>query len=323
MTREPVPIQPESRNSSAALNWKLTSRQKALWTRATIIQAIRGFFIGRGYLEVETPQRIPAPAPESHVDAIPADGWFLHTSPELGMKRLLAAGYPRIFQICHCWREGERGNYHLPEFTLLEWYCAGSDYRDFMEETEALIRCVAHRIGLADRVVYQGKEINLAGPWERVSVKEAFSRYAPISMAEALALDRFDEIMVQDIEPQLGIRGPTFVYDYPAVRGSLARLRDDDPSVAERFELYIGGLELANAFSELTDAAEQRIRFLHEEAYRRSLGKHPYPLAEKFLAELGTMPPSAGIALGVDRLVMLFVDAASIDEVVTFTPEEL
>lgn len=305
------------------MNWRLASRKKALVVRAAVLQAVREFFINRDYLEVETPQRIPAPAPEAHIDAIPTDGWFLQTSPELCMKRLLAAGYPRIFQICHCWREGERGSHHIPEFTLLEWYRAGSDYQDLMAECEALIQSISCRVGKGDKITYQGKEITLTSPWPRISVEEAFSRYASLSMAQALEQDLFDEIMVRDIEPHLGIAKPTFLYDYPAVRGALARLRPDKPSVAERFELYIAGLELANGFSELTDAAEQRARFLREEAYRRSLGKHPYPLPEKFLSELEEMPPSAGIALGVDRLVMLFVDAATIDEVVAFTPEEL
>lgn len=305
------------------MNWRLASRKKALVMRAAVLQAIREFFIHHGYLEVETPQRIPAPAPESHIDAIPADGWFLQTSPELCMKRLLAAGYPRIFQICHCWREGERGSRHIPEFTLLEWYCVGCDYQGLMSECEALIQSVSDKVGFGDRLVYQGKEIALTSPWPRISVEEAFSRYAPLSMAQALESDLFDEIMVRDIEPHLGIVQPAFLYDYPAIRGALARLRADKPSLAERFELYIAGLELANGFSELTDATEQRARFLREEAYRRSLGKRPYPMPEKFLAELEEMPASAGIALGIDRLVLLFADVASIDEVVAFTPEEL
>jgi len=305
------------------INWRLARRRKALWARAAIVQAIRRFFIERDYLEVETPQRIPAPAPESHIDAIPADGWFLQTSPELCMKRLLAAGYPRLFQLAHCWRVGERGSRHLPEFTLLEWYRVEADYHELMEECEELLPYVARAVDLSDQLVYQGKAIHLAAPWELVSVKEAFARYAHLSMEEALQRGLFDEVMVQDIEPHLGIDRPTFLYDYPAVRGALARLCPNDPSVAERFELYIGGLELANAFSELTDAEEQRARFVSEEAYRRSLGKQPYPLAEKFLQELSNMPPAAGIALGVDRLVMLLVNAATIDEVVAFTPEEL
>jgi lysyl-tRNA synthetase class 2 len=305
------------------MNWRLASRKKALQTRAAIVQAIRDFFLQRDYLEVETPYRIPAPAPESHIDAVPADGWFLHTSPELCMKRLLAAGYPRIFQVCHCWREGERGSRHIPEFTMLEWYRAGTDYQGLMEETEALIQSVARHLGRRGRLAYGGRRIALASPWPRITVSEAFARYAHTAMAAALEQDLFDEIMVRDIEPQLGLDKPVFLYDYPAERGSLARLRADNPSVAERFELYIAGLELANGFSELNDAEEQRARFLHEEAYRRALGKRPYPAPEKFLEELRDMPAAAGIALGVDRLVMLFVGAATIDEVVAFPPEEL
>jgi lysyl-tRNA synthetase class 2 len=304
-------------------NWRLASRRKVLAQRAAILQAIREFFVQRAYLEVETPQRIPAPAPEAHIDAIPADGWFLHTSPELCMKRLLAAGYPLIFQISHCWREGERGGKHLPEFTLLEWYRADSDYRDLMSDCEALVQHVALTMGQGDHLAYQGKEIDLCTPWTRLSVREAFLRYAPISISEAIRRDLFDEVVVRDIEPHLGTPQPTFLYDYPAERGALARLRCDDPSLAERVELYIVGLELANGFSELIDAEEQRARFVREEAYRRSLGRRSYPLPDKFLAELPDMPPSAGIALGVDRLVMLFLDVASIDEVVAFTPEEL
>jgi len=304
-------------------NWRLASRRTALAQRAAIVQAIREFFVQRDYLEVETPQRIPAPAPESHIDAVPADGWFLHTSPELCMKRLLAAGYPRIFQICHCWRKGERGRYHFPEFTLLEWYSAGSNYHDLMSDCEALVQHVARAMGQGEELVYQGQRISLSTPWPRISVREAFSCYARLSMAEAIEHDCFDEVMVRDIEPHLGVPSPTFLYDYPAQRGALARLRADDPSVAERVELYIGGLELANGFSELIDAGEQRARFVQEEAYRRSLGRNPYPLPENFLTELPEMPPTAGIALGVDRLVMLLVNAATIDEVMAFTPEEL
>ena len=305
------------------VNWRLARRQKALWGRAAIVQGMRQFFVAQGYLEVETPQRIPAPAPESQIDAVPADGWFLHTSPELCMKRLLAAGYPRIFQISRCWRAGERGSRHVPEFTLLEWYRVGADYRNLMEECETLIPAVARGIGLQDEIVYQGQPIDLRAPWERISVREAYARYTRTPMAEALKRDLFDQVMVEDVEPHLGAGRPTFLYDYPASRGALARLRVDDPAVAERFELYIAGLELANAFSELIDPEEQRARFVREEAHRRSRGKQPYPLAEKFLDELHNMPPAAGIALGVDRLVMLLLDAQRIDEVVAFTPEEL
>jgi lysyl-tRNA synthetase class 2 len=239
------------------------------------------------------------------------------------MKRMMAAGYEKIFQICRCWREGERGSQHLPEFTLLEWYRAGADYLSLMEECEEMIRSVTMAIGLGQKIIFRGREIDLCHPWERISVKETFHRYSQTSMTEALERNLFDEIMVQDIEPRLGIKKPTLIYDYPAERGALARLKHEDPSVAERFELYIGGLELANGFSELVDSEEQRRRFHLENEHRQSIGKRIYSMPDKFLAELDSMPSSAGIALGVDRLVMVFLNAETIDEVVTFTPEEL
>jgi elongation factor P--(R)-beta-lysine ligase len=300
-------------------NWPLSRRRAALMERGAIFNRVRSFFNEKGYLEVETPFRIPAPAPEAQIDAIPCDGWFLQTSPELCMKRMLAAGYQRIFQICRCWREGERGSRHLSEFTMLEWYRAGADYLDLMKETEELIRAAA----AAESIVYRGKRIELALPWQRITVAEAFRLYADCSVTEALERDLFDEIMVERIEPRLGAGRPTFIYDYPACCGALARLKASDRSVAERFELYIGGLEIANAFSELVDAEEQRSRFAAESAQREASGKRVYPVAEKFLDALPQMPPSAGIALGLDRLVMVLLDKESIDEVVAFTTEEL
>jgi lysyl-tRNA synthetase class 2 len=304
-------------------NWRLARRKNALRRRAQVLQEIRKFFIDLDYLEVETPHRIPAPAPESYVDAVVSGQWFLHTSPELCMKRMLAAGHDKIFQVCRCWREGERGSQHIPEFTLLEWYRSECNYLGLMEECEDLVHTVAAGIGLGKKVVYRNQEIELANSWERISVQEAFQRYSAISMAEALDRGLFDEIMVQDIEPKLGVGKPTFIYDYPAERRAMARLKQDDRTLAERFELYIGGLEIANAFSELIDAEEQRSHFLQENAKRQASGKPAYPMPEKFLEELGNMRPSAGIALGVDRLVMVFLNAATIDEVVAFTPEEL
>ena len=301
----------------------LAGRKKALQQRARVLQEFRHFFTENGYLEIETPHRIPTPAPEAHIDAVPSGTWFLHPSPELCMKRLMAAGYGKVFQICRCWRERERGNLHLPEFTLLEWYRAGGDYRSLMEECEELIRFIARAIGTGRTIQFRKSEMDLSSPWERISVKEAFQRYSHTTVTEALEKDLFDEIMVQDIEPKLGLRKPTFIYDYPAERGALARLKQGDPTVAERFELYMGGLELANGFSELVDSEEQRKRFLMENENRQARGKSIYSMPDRFLADLEDMPPSAGIALGVDRLVMLFLDAKAIDEVVAFTPEEL
>ncbi len=304
-------------------NSSLVRKKDFLYRRAKIIQSLREFFISRGYLEVETPHRIPAPAPESHIDPFSSEEWFLHPSPELCMKRLLSAGYGKIFQICHCWRKGERGSQHIPEFTLLEWYRVGINYFDLMEECEELIQTLSKHLGLGDHIVYQDHKIFLESPWEKITVEEAFFRHARISVKEALEKDIFDEVMVEEIEPRLGIGKPAFLYDYPSERRSLARLKKDDPSVAERFELYLGGLEIANGFSELNDPEEQRKVFQSEISIRQSLGKKVYSMPEKFLDELGEMPPSAGIALGVDRLVMVLVNAKRIDEVVAFTPEEL
>jgi lysyl-tRNA synthetase class 2 len=304
-------------------NSSLAGRRPALQARARIIQRIRQFFIEGGYLEIETPLRIPAPPPEAHIDAVPANGWFLHTSPEICMKRLLAAGFERVFQICHCWRQDERGAFHLPEFTMLEWYRSETDYFGLMADCEELVRSVMSGLGLDGRFFHRGKFLDVNGAWEKITVRDAYRRFGGISMEQALALDCFDEVMVEKIEPMLGLERPAFIYDYPAERGALARLKKEDPSVAERFELYIGGVEIANAFSELIDADEQRARFTREESHRKSTGKTPYPSPEKFLDELSHMPPSAGIALGVDRLVMVLLDTEVIDDVVAFTPEEL
>jgi len=305
-------------------SWKLARKRDALHLRAAMIRTIREFFIDRDYLEVETPSRIPGPAPECHIDAIPSDGWFLHTSPELCMKRLLSAGYPRIFQITRCFRDGERGSLHIPEFTLLEWYKSCIDYCRMMEECEELIVHVARSLGHEEKIHYRGEKIDIRKPWERISVRDAFSRYSSVSLEHALRSNCFDEIMVEEIEPRFKeIQRPVFLYDYPVTLGALARVKKADPEVAERFELYMGGLELANAFSELTDAAEQRERFEEEQKDRRISGKVVYPMPEKFLSELSNMPEASGIALGVDRLAMIFTNSESIDDVVTFTPEEL
>jgi len=317
-------MSPGSRNrKDIVANQRLTAREPCLRVRAAIIQAVRAFFIGRGYLEIETPNLIPAPAPETHIDAIRAADGFLHPSPELCMKRLLAAGYPAIFQICKCYRGGERGSHHLPEFTLLEWYRAGADYMDIMKESEEMIRSVAADMGRGDRIVYMAREIDLRAPWQRMTVHEAFERYSPMPLEDALDADRFDEIMVVDIEPQIDKSRPLFLYDYPPSLAALSRIKKADPPVAERFELYMGGLELANAFSELIDVDEQVKRFEKERERRRQMGKEGYPFPDRFIKELRNMPDSAGIAFGIDRLVMLFADTDTIDDVVSFTPEEI
>lgn len=305
------------------MNWKLSRKTARLASRAEIIQKIRSFFILKGYLEVDTPLLIPAPAPESHIDAIAAGNSFLQTSPELCMKRLLAAGYPRIFQICHCWRDKERGTRHLPEFTMLEWYRSGADYNDLMVETVDLLTDISASYCKDGFLIVNSNRVKMSGEWDRISVRDAFNLYTETSMEKALQDDEFDRLMTECIEPCLGLTQPAVICDYPAERAALARLKSDDRSVSERFELYIGGIELANAFSELNDEKIQRQRFAEESEVRAARNAPPYPMPEPFLSEIGKMPSSAGIALGIDRLVMLLTGAETIDEVVAFTPEDL
>jgi len=300
-----------------------THPKRHLHLRARIIQAVRDFFLMHGFLEVETPCRIPAPAPELHIDAEPSDKWFLRTSPELCMKRLLTAGYTKIFQIGKCFRQAERGRLHLPELTLLEWYQTDMDYLGMMDQVEALVCFVAQKIGRGEELTYLGQQIDLQSPWPRMSVSQAFAAYAPVSLSSAVRENSFDVLMVDCIEPNLDSLRPLFLYDYPASQGALARLKTDNAAFAERFELYMGGLEICNAFSELSDPDEQRRRFAAERHQRLKSGKQSYPMPEKFLTSLELMPEAAGNALGIDRLVMLFAGTAYIDDVVAFTPEEL
>ena len=295
------------------------NRISILEKRAALIQGTRAFFIKQGFLEVETPLRIPAPAPEAHIEPERAGEWYLQTSPELCMKRLLAAGCSRIFQICKCFRRHERGDRHLPEMTMLEWYRVAADYRDLMTDCEGLLHSLAQDFALH----LNGQTLNLTPPWPRLTLDAAFQRYAPISLDQALAEDHFEEILVRDIEPHLGRETPVFLCDYPATQASLSRLHPDNPALAERFELYVNGVELANGFSELTDAGEQRLRFQREQETIAALGRQPGPMPESFLVDLARMPPAAGIALGIDRLVMLFTGASRIDQVVSFVPEGL
>lgn len=293
---------------------------KNLKLRARVIAAIRHFLSSEGFFEVETPVRIPAPAPEPHINALPSDGWFLQTSPELYMKRLLADGYDRIFQVCKCFRQAERGKRHLPEFTLLEWYASGWDYTRLMGQIEEMIRFVCNEVLGEENICYNGRKISLKGAWPRIEVADAFMRFAQKSVKDAMADGSYDEVMAFDIEPALVF--PSFLCDYPAEKAALARLSASKSGVAERFELYIGGIELCNGFSELTDAAEQTRRFTEELARRESAGKPVYPLPRKFLSALESMPDAAGCALGLDRLVMLLCGADCIDDVVAFVPEE-
>ncbi len=316
-------MSPASKNSRAACGRGPDGRKsKNLRLRARMLAAVRGFFADHGYLEVETPCMAFAPIPEPHIDFVETSRGVLLPSPEVYMKRLLAEGHSRIFQIARCFRDGERGDRHLPEFTMLEWYRTGTDYRGLMEECEALVRSVAVSLGIGRVHTFQGQEIDLGAPWQRITVTEAFDRYAPDPLDAALASGKFEELLVIHVEPRLGAPVPTFLHDYPASMASLSKLRAGEPGVCERFELYLGGLEIANGFSELTDPDEQRVRFEGDVEVRKVLGRKPFPMPEAFLEAVGRMPDAAGMALGIDRLAMVLADCARIDHVVAFTPED-
>ena len=289
----------------------------ALRSRAAF--AVRRFFHERGFTEVDTPVRLPAPALETHLDAAPAGDRWLRTSPELHMKRLLAAGHERIFQLGPCFRRGESGPLHHPEFTMLEWYRAGADQAAMLEDTRALLPYVAREAAGSARIVRHGVAVALDGPWETIRVADAFRRWAGWDPVGAFDADRFDLDLVDRVEPALPRDRPVVLADYPAPLAALARLNPADPRVAERWELYVGGIELANAYSELADPAAQRARFEACARARRAAGREAYPVDEPFLAALERgMPPSGGIALGFDRLVLLLAGAETLDGVIAF-----
>ncbi|MGI6495318.1 MAG: EF-P lysine aminoacylase EpmA [Kiritimatiellia bacterium] len=296
--------------------------RRNLLLRAKAAEAVRAFFRRRGYLEVETPVRVPAPAMEAAIDAPPSGRAWLRASPELPMKRMVAAGFDKIFQLGPCFREGERGARHNPEFTMLEWYRAGVDCDAILRETLELLAFVARRaLGRTTRGRGTGK-IDFAAPVLDLTMEEAFRRWSDWNPVEAYDADRFDADLVSKIEPALPHGRPCVLRAWPAATASLARLAPSDPRTAERWELYLGGLELANAYTELTDAAAQRARFLACAEERRAAGREVYPLDEPFLQALERgMPACGGIALGFDRLVMLLCGEREIEAVRPFCPQ--
>ncbi len=331
---------------------RLATRRAKLAARGRILGAVRDFFAAEGYVEVDTPALQVSPGLEPHLVAFatvlhdPRDGGarprYLHTSPEFAMKKLVAGGMKRIWQLAHVYRDGERSATHHPEFAMLEWYRAGASYRDLMGECEKLLRVVQAAAGGA-ALRWQGHSADARLPWQRLTVAEAFACHAGIDLlatapdsarpdAALLAAAAapigvvphpgddwetlFFRIFLERVEPYLGIAAPTILYDYPLALAALSRPKPDDPRLAERFELYVCGLELANAFGELTDPAEQRHRFAADQARKQALYGETYPIDEDFLAALEHgLPDCAGIALGFDRLVMLATGADHIEEV--------
>lgn len=305
-----------------------------LAARGAALATVRAFFAERDFLEVETPLLVASPGLEIHLDAIAAGDGYLITSPEYQMKRLLAGGLERIYQVCKCFRGNEHGPHHAGEFTMIEWYRAFASLDAIIDDTEQLVyRVCAERSALAP-------------PWPRATIRALMRDHAGVEVAgdesaaalvakvRAAGIDVADDTAWDDaffaaflarVEPAIAATNrPLIVHDWPAPLAALARRHPDDPRIALRFEAYVGGLELANAFDELVDPIEQRERFEHDLATRRARRRAVYPIDAKLLAALGEgLPPSAGIALGFDRLVMLATGAPSIDQVLAFTANEL
>lgn len=318
-------------------DWRPSAGLEALRQRASILAAIRGFFADRGVLEVDTPWLVAAGAmdPNLHSLSVAYDGpgappggrFWLQTSPEHAMKRLLAAGAGSIYQITHAFRAGERGRLHNPEFTLLEWYRLGWDHHALMDEVADLVRlllgdCAVERLTYAE-AFYSHLGVDPLEAPRRVLEARASELGLGRDALAALGRDALlDLLLSHRVAPALGCGRLTFVYDFPASQAALARLRPDDPRVAERFELFSAGIELANGYHELTDAAEQRRRFDRERTLRAHLGLAPVEVDARLLSALAAgLPACAGVAVGLDRLVMRVLGAGHLDEVLAFPSE--
>ena len=322
------------------------SRLERLRSRATALAKVRDVFSSRGFLEVETPLLVPSPGLEIHLEAVSAGEGFLITSPEYQMKRLLAAGFERIYQVCKCFRANERGAHHASEFTMIEWYRAHAGIDAIVDDTEQLVAAVLRAVKGSPVAVVAGRDIDVRPPWRRMTVRAAMRESAGVEVdgaepagdlvraVRAAGIDVADDAAWDDaffaaflarVEPAIAALDHALILeDWPAPLAALARCKPDDAKTALRFEADVGGIELANAFDELIDAEEQRARFLDDQRVRRDRGKPVYPIDEKLLAALTEgLTPSAGIALGFDRLVMLATGAASISQVLTFVADEL
>ena len=304
-------------------------RLHLLTRRAAMLRALRDHLAREDFLEVETPLAVPSPGLDVHLSAfevlgMPAPRWLI-TSPEYQMKRLLAAGVPRLYEIVRCFRKDERGQRHEPEFTMLEWYRAFADAGALMGDTEQIVAALAlaahgqTRIAI-DALGAQSDAIELAPPWERITVEAALLRYAGLHLFEVLPdEERFFHVWSHEVEPKLGFDRPVFVVDWPASMASLARLHPDRPHLADRFEAYACGIELCNGFGELTDPVEQRTRLVRDQEERRTRGLPIYPIDERFLGALEEgLPPCAGNALGLDRVIALLLGAPTIADVMAF-----
>jgi lysyl-tRNA synthetase class 2 len=320
--------------------------------REKVIHKIRHFFLKRNFHEVFTPILVPIPSIEPNLEVfkttlttslgVKRDGYLI-MSPEFSIKKLLAAGIGSCFEITKCFRNAEEvSSLHNPEFTMLEWYRVGADYKNVMEDFENLFCEIIGK----DKFIYQGKEYDIKRPWPRISVAEAFQKYAGIDTEILLDEKRllqsgkekgysiapdttweqvFYQIFFNEIETKIAeSRKPAIIYDYPISQASLSRPKAEDPRFAERFEVFLAGIELGNCFSELTDAEMQKSRFQEDLQIRKSTGKSVYPIDEDLIEALASgLPQVSGIAVGVDRIIMLAADAKSADETMFFPGKEL
>lgn len=328
--------------------------------RAKIVKGIRDFFWNKDFLEVETPEMVKLPGMEPHLDVfkttftgLPLQGeepqseqLYLITSPEYAMKKLLVAGHEKIFQITKSFRNKEHeSTLHNPEFTMLEWYRAYASYEEIMADTEELVSSLAKSFHDDHWITFAGHRVDVSSPWEKVKVKDLFKKYANINIEDFEDVEKFRKVLKEQgykvtaktpyddmffmvflnvIEPNLGSKKPTIVYEYPVQMAALSKKCDHDPRYAERFEVYIAGMELCNAFTELNDPQEQKLRLEAERKERQKLGKEDYPVDQSFIRALEFgMPPSGGIALGVDRLVMLLTGVTDIRDILYFPHRDL
>ncbi len=334
------------------------SKQELLKKRSHLINLVREFFLSENFIECDTPELVKYPGLEPYLTPFELsledaagrrETGYLITSPEYSMKKLLAAGFDKIFQISKVFRNHESfGGAHNPEFTMIEWYRSDSTYKEIMDDCEKLMLLLVNNLQKMSekseirnpksetksknlKIKYQNQIIDLRTPWPRISVAEAFDKFASIKLSDLKTKgdeqyeDTFWKIFLNEIEPKLQELGqPVFIYDYPIELGALAKAKDGNPRLAERFELYVGGLELANAFGELMDGQKQRERLVEEQKLRHQLGKPVFPIDEDFIRALDAGPKTAaGIALGIDRLIMLLLDQKDISEVLWFGAKDL
>ncbi len=297
----------------------LAARKENLRLRDRTLRAIRRHFHDAGFLEVETPLLLRTVATEEHIQPFECAGRYLATSPELQMKQLLCAGIEPVFQVTRSFRQGESGRLHNPEFALLEWYRRGCALENLIHDLEALLGTVAKATRQSHSWMYQGRRVDVSPPFEVVTVQDAFLAHAGWDPLAHPDPDRFDLDLVQHVEPRLGRGHPTMLVRYPVSMGALAQACLRDPRVALRGELYLEGIELANGFVELRDPREQARRFQEAANAMSRRGNRPPPLPDEYLASLPALPPCVGMALGIDRLVMLLADSTRLEDVLAFS----